>query len=171
MGTRCSTYFTDAKINPIGMTADPLNRVLDANVFRHWDGYPTQAGADIQRFLKLDARATEGTRVGDSSMLAARYVAFLAHEFNAGGRQGFDYASGERTKATGRRNPCDFLSVRIDKPVLGSAPDVEFEYLINGSGETFVREACYGYGTHAEQHGEWETLQVALDRDREAVNA
>ncbi len=170
MGTRCATYFTDDIGAP---PADDVeaNKLVEACIFRHWDGYLQGAGEDIQTFLKKDRAATEGTRVGDSSMLAARYVAFLAHHFNAGGKERTTYSVTDgivRKPATGRKNPCDFLSVRVMPPELGSAGDVEFDYWIDGAGTVYVRHASYGWGSHPSNHGEWMTFDAALEAELQA---
>lgn len=83
MGTACTTLFKD------GDEA--------IAIYRHWDGYPDVAGADLMSFLGLDQEATVGSRRADPNYLAARYVAYLASKF----------------RDDGSDNPCDFLSVGV----------------------------------------------------------
>ena len=66
-----------------------------ARVYRHWDGHPREAGADLLRFLDWESGLAD-SRANDPSMLAARYVVFLAGLFR-------DVDA----------DPLNFLSVRI----------------------------------------------------------
>jgi hypothetical protein len=99
----------------------------EAIVFRHTDGYPSETGKDLLAFF---ADAPEDTRFNDPTMLAARYVVWLANQF----------AHGD--------NPLDFLSVRVMQEDSG---DIAFRYHVycdyNSRGDTppkVVVEECYG---------------------------
>lgn len=52
-----------------------------ATVYRHWDGYPSVAGADIVGFFDAVEEQTADTRFSDPSYLAAKYVVYLAGKF------------------------------------------------------------------------------------------
>jgi hypothetical protein len=67
-------------------------------VYRHRDGNPDVAGADLMSFLGLDQEASNGSRRADPPYLAARYVAYLADKF----------------RQPGSDNPCDFISCGIN---------------------------------------------------------
>lgn len=70
MSTPCVTEFVDYDGSAV------------AAVYRHWDGYPEGAGADVSAFLRQVEEDTPGdTRFADPSYLAARYVVFLADMF------------------------------------------------------------------------------------------
>jgi len=84
-------------------------------VFRHTDGYPSEAGADILRFFTAIEEQSDGdTRFDDSSMLAARYVVFLAQMF------------------TSAELPLAFMSVRVMQQ---DSSDIEFRYHVYCEGE------------------------------------
>lgn len=67
-------------------------------VYRHNDGYPDVAGADLMSFLGLDQEASRGSRRADPPYLAARYVAYLANKF----------------RQPGSDNPCDYTGCGIN---------------------------------------------------------
>lgn len=57
-----------------------------AIVYRHTDGYPSGAGADIYSFFEqVEKECGHDTRFGDASYLAAKYVVWLAGELGDGG--------------------------------------------------------------------------------------
>ena len=98
MSTRCTTHFHDSG-----------DRKACAIIFRHTDGYPAGAGADIVEFFNaIEEQAGGDTRFGDASMLAARYVVFLGQMF-----------------ARDPAKPLDFLSVRV---LDEDTADTEFTY-------------------------------------------
>lgn len=112
MSTRCTTHFVHR-----------LGDKPTAIVYRHSDGYPSEAGADIERFLHEVAETVQDTRFGDPSYLAAKYVVFLAREFSV------DYAftGGGKWAKTAKASRLDFLSVGI----LSEDPfDIEYRYTI-----------------------------------------
>ncbi len=73
MGTRCITKFFERGV-PV------------CAVYRHWDGNPEIAMADLIRFLvELEIKVTDGpmsrTALDEPRLLAARYVVYLAELF------------------------------------------------------------------------------------------
>lgn len=66
-----------------------------ARVYRHWDGYPEEAGADLLAFVEA-CRELPDSRLYDPCYLSARFVVFLAAKF-----RGMD------------AHPLDFLGVGI----------------------------------------------------------
>lgn len=70
MSTRSTTHFC----HDDGSTV--------AIVYRHSDGYPGVAGADLFRFLNEVNDNVKDKRFSDPTYLAAKYVVWLAHEFN-----------------------------------------------------------------------------------------
>lgn len=124
MSTRCTTHFHDSG-----------DRKACAIIFRHTDGYPSAAGADILEFFDaIEAQAGGDTRFGDASMLAARYVVFLSQMF-----------AGDPAK------PLDFLSVRV---LDEDTADTEFTYHVYCEG---------GRPRVTVDGGKVVTLQEALD--------
>jgi hypothetical protein len=97
MSTRCTTHFKYGE-----RTA--------AVVFRHTDGYPSGAGVDLRKFL-VECKALEDSRLSDPSMLAARYVVYLADMF--------------REHGASRLN---FLSVRV---MMDDSGDAQYRYVID----------------------------------------
>jgi len=98
LSTRCTTHFHDSE----GSEAEAI-------IFRHTDGYPSGAGADILAFFDaIEEQAGGDTRFNDASMLAARYVVFLAQMF-----------------ARDPAAPLDFLSVRV---MMQDTADTEYVY-------------------------------------------
>jgi hypothetical protein len=89
----------------------------EAIVYRHWDGYPEVAGADVLRFFEQVRAQTQDTRFDDPSYLAARYVVFLADIFRDAGA----FSSGKML---------DFISVGI---VQDDPGDIEYRYIVNCS--------------------------------------
>jgi hypothetical protein len=85
--------------------------VTEAIIYRHSDGYPSVAGADIFRFFTEVQNQTTDTRFTDASYLAAKYVVWLAGEFRG-------------------NNPLDFLSVGVCAADPG---DIAFRYIIDCS--------------------------------------
>lgn len=108
MSTRSSTHFHDA------------DGTLAAIVFRHTDGYPSGAGKDLQRFI-AKCKALPDGRLNDATMLAARYVVFLAGEFD------------------GSPDNLGFLSVRV---MMEDSGDIEYRYHVycNGVPRVTVQE-------------------------------
>jgi hypothetical protein len=93
-----------------------------AIIYRHSDGYPEGAGTDILRFLEECAKLSD-PRFTDPSYLAAKYVVFLANEFNCG----YEFKGKDFVK-TPKGSRLDFLSVGV----MDSDPsDIEFRYVID----------------------------------------
>jgi hypothetical protein len=70
MSTRCSVHFTD----------EGSDRV-QANVYRHYDGDPETAQADLAQFFRDVQAQTPDTRFSDASYLAAKYVVWQAGQY------------------------------------------------------------------------------------------
>lgn len=92
------------------------NRVV-ANIYRHYDGFPSTAGVDIKNFLQQVAVEVNDTRFTDPSYLAAKYVVFLADLFHDGG-------------VNNNLSKFNFLSVGIVQDIPG---DVEYLYKVDCS--------------------------------------
>jgi hypothetical protein len=82
MATRCIVQFkaNEKDTNP-------------AQVYRHWDGYPDGAGADIVKFIEELKANIPDNRLSDASYLAARYVVWLADQFREEGAHRLDFLS------------------------------------------------------------------------------
>jgi len=89
----------------------------EAIVYRHSDGYPSAAGADILRFFNEVRAQTDDTRFYDSSYLAAKYVVFLAGMFAR------KFIDGKWEPSA----PLDFLNVGI---VHDDPGDIEYRYVV-----------------------------------------
>jgi len=74
MSTRCSIKFTDG-----------TREQVTALIFRHCDGYPEGehgVPATLKRFFDaIEAEVPDDTRFGDSTALAARFVAWQMREY------------------------------------------------------------------------------------------
>lgn len=107
MSTRSTTHFRDT-----------LDGETWAIVYRHHDGYPTGAGADLLKFVEQVKEQTSregasyyGTRFNDTSYLAAKYLMFLV---TTGYKFDKDY-------------PLDFGGVGIMNDDPG---DIEWRYIV-----------------------------------------
>lgn len=100
MGTASLTHFID------GDLGSPV-----ATIYRHWDGYPEEAGKDIYRFLAEVEAQTTDTRFSDPSYLAAKYVVFLAGIFAES--EATEWVGDERIVNRANVKPLKFLSVGI----------------------------------------------------------
>jgi len=103
MGTRSTAHFVDS-----------LDGEPEAIVYRHMDGYPAGAGADIELFLD-EAQKLSDSRFGDPSYLAAKYVVWLARTF----------------APMPESRPLDFLSVGV---ITHDPGDIAYRYTIVCSG-------------------------------------
>ena len=126
MSTRSTTHFRDT---PDGEST--------AIIYRHSDGYPSGAGADLLTFIEQVKEQCEGTSYGtrfnDSSYLAAKYVAFLTNDFAK--HSAYNYETGEQ----GEPKLLNFGSVGI----LNQDPmDIEYRYIVvcDGSPTIYVQE-------------------------------
>lgn len=126
MSTRSTTHFTDCAGNS------------KAIIYRHGDGYPSAAGADLLRFLD-EVGKLKDTRFDDPSYLAAKYVVFLADMFNV------DYCVKDGNGYKHNASKLDFLSVGI---VSEDPGDIDYRYVVRcASGRPIVK--CFevdGYG-------------------------
>jgi hypothetical protein len=110
VSTRCTTHFH----------SDYGRNEVEAIVFRHTDGYPKEAGADLLKFFDaIEAQAPHDTRFDDASMLAARYVVFLSRMFTR------TYTGGGEWENYGNERPLDFISVRV---LQEDTADTEYVY-------------------------------------------
>lgn len=96
-----------------------------AIVYRHGDGYPSGAGADIYKFIDRVSQLQD-KRFNDPSYLAAKYVVFLAEMF----AHTYPPPDFKQTPAADR---LDFMSVGI---VSEDPGDIEYRYVVacDGSG-------------------------------------
>lgn len=119
MSTKSTTHFI------YGNKKKPL-----AIVYRHSNGYPEGAGADIYKFLlDVKAQVPNDTRFDDPSYLAAKYVVWLARKFaydwvqrdpEKNNKSGFVSHADER--------PLDFRSVGV---MMSDPGDIEYRYIID----------------------------------------
>lgn len=70
MSTRCNIHFT-------------YNGSIEANVYKHCDGYPDAMVAVLEKFFADVEEQTSDTRFGDPSYLAAKYVVWQAGVYAA----------------------------------------------------------------------------------------
>lgn len=98
MSTRATVHFCNS------------NGTTQAIVYRHYDGYPSGLGEDLQRFLRDVKAQTSDTRFNDPSYLAAKFVVWQAGEY-----------------AEDKSKPLDFLSVGV---VLQNPGDIEYQYKV-----------------------------------------
>lgn len=68
MSTRCNIHFTDR-------TGE-----VEANIYRHGDGYPEGVLPDLEKFFAAVEAQTRDTRYNDPSYLAAKFVVWQAWE-------------------------------------------------------------------------------------------
>ena len=137
MSTRSSTHFT-------------MGEKRRAIVYRHADGYPSGAGADLLEFLRAVQRQTPDTRFGDPSYLAAKYVVFLAELFAV------DYArTADEFKSTPRTNRLDFISVGV---CLSDPADIEYRYVVDCAARLDPEEGLpFGRPSIRVEHGYGDT--------------
>ncbi|MCP4899766.1 MAG: hypothetical protein GY906_22600 [bacterium] len=109
MSTRCTTHFKHGK-------------TLAAIIYRHTDGYPNGAGADLLGFFDECAKLKD-SRLGDPTYLAAKYVVFLADQFN------WDWQyEGDKAKKVRPESRLDFLSVGV---MMADPGDEEYRYEVD----------------------------------------
>lgn len=123
-----------------------------AMIYRHWDGYPSETGVDLVKFLDT-CRALPDGRLSDPAYLAAKYVVWLADQF----RREYDRKTDTHVLPEGK-HLLDFLSVGI---VSGKPEDWGADYLYkvvcNGSG----RIECYQREGYPD--GVWKTVPLQPD--------
>ncbi|MFA5626107.1 MAG: hypothetical protein WC965_01220 [Thiohalomonadaceae bacterium] len=87
------------------MSTNAVTRFSDENgktvaaVYTHWDGYPSNMLPLFERFFDTVESQTRDTRFDDAVYLSAKFLVFMAGEFN--------------NSKTPKDNPLDFLSVGI----------------------------------------------------------
>lgn len=128
-----------------------------AIVYRHHDGYPEGAGADLLKFIedvkeqcdpKREGASFYGTRFNDASYLAAKYLVYLV---NNGYQYDKDY-------------PLDFGGIGI----LDQDPgDIEYRYIVIADGEptTYVQKIGWN-----EDDGPLEFIEDAINASQLANN-
>ena len=114
MSTRSTTHFVER------------DRVA-AIVYRHSDGYPEAAGADLLDFFAQVKEQTQDTRFYDPTYLAAKYVVFLAGMFALSATYGPD-ADGKWAEHPENVKPLNFISVGV---MLEDPGNIEFRYLVH----------------------------------------
>jgi hypothetical protein len=128
MSTRSTTHFC-------------YGESTEAIVYRHSDGYPEGAGKDLIRFLETCRDTLKDTRLNDPTFLAAKYVVFLAREFN--------YSFNENRERVPNDNPFDFLSVGV---CMQDPGDIEYRYLVDcsniGPDTKLPRVVCQDVSQH-----------------------
>ena len=152
MSTRSTTHF----INSSHEYGGPVI------VYRHSDGYPSGAGADIQEFFKAVEAQTTDTRFNEASYLAAKYVVYLAGSFAE--MAATDWTTGK----IGTVKPLNFLSVGV----MDADPmDIEYRYTVdtgkmdsNGLPTVTVQECFWG----EKPDGEHVPLAIAISIDQQA---
>ncbi|MHC4434965.1 MAG: hypothetical protein ACYTBS_24265 [Planctomycetota bacterium] len=97
-----------------------------ACVFRHWDGHPETTGVHLLEFFEAIKAQTGGdTRFDDPTMLASRYVVWLARFF---AKDMADPDNGDYSYVNhADKRPLDFLSVRV---MTEEAGDIQFRYRV-----------------------------------------
>lgn len=157
MSTRSTTHFINSQWND-----NP-----QAIIYRHSDGYPTGAGADILRFFDEVEAQTSDTRHTDASYLAAKYVVFLSGIFAEHQARTYDFES-----ATWKQNevkPLHFLSVGVVNQDPG---DIEYRYTvdcgkIDDTGRPTVTVQTVGWAD--EPDGEPEPVEDAINAERNSM--
>ena len=119
MSTRCSIHFTY-----------PDSTQVQANVYRHSDGYPDGVLPDLEQFFADVEAQTEDTRFGDPTDLAAKFVVWQAGQMA-------ELAAKDRYPTPGEVKPLDFLSVGVQ---ITDPGDIEYVYTVEcgGSGRPKV---------------------------------
>lgn len=119
MSTRCSIHFTY-----------PDSTEVQANVYRHSDGYPDGVLPDLEQFFADVEAQTKDTRFSDPTYLAAKFVVWQAGKMaEIGARYRFEGGNDVR--------PLDFLSVGVQ---ITDPGDIEYVYTVEcgGSGRPKV---------------------------------
>jgi hypothetical protein len=114
MSTRCNIHFADA------------NGRVEANIYRHSDGYPEGVLPDLEEFFTAVEAQTSDTRYSDPSYLAAKFVVWQAGEYAK--LAAYNFMTGEQ----GEVKPLDFLSVGIMNTDAG---DGEYVYTLTCKGD------------------------------------
>ena len=96
MSTRCNVHFTD-------------NGDVEANVYKHCDGYPDAMLPTLEKFFADVEAQTRDTRFSDPSYLAAKYIVWQAGTY------------------ANDRAPLDFIGVGI---AAGDAGDGAYVYTV-----------------------------------------
>ena len=99
---------------------------LQANVYRHSDGYPAGLGRDLETFLDDVAANVQDTRFDDAEYLAAKFLVWQAQRY---ARKLIHAGGGEWTYEPA--HPLDFLGV---SPCIEDHGDIEYRYRVRCTG-------------------------------------
>ena len=97
---------------------------IESIIFRHTDGYPEGNGTDILRFLK-ECSTLKDTRFFDASILASRYVCWLAKRVFTGSTLYFD----TETETLREGHWVDFTKRGPNDPPLLPGPDLDHHFM------------------------------------------
>ena len=125
-----------------------------AIIYRHSDGYPDGAGVDLRKFL-AECATLPDPRFTDPAYLAAKYVVWLANEFN----WTYDFSA----KGMVKQRPTsrlEFLSVGIMDQDPG---DIEYRYIVNCSKMVDGLPELKCFNTYSGAEEEIPDIPVATD--------
>lgn len=120
-------------------------------VYRHWDGYVAEAGADLLDFIELErsGELKSGCRIGDKDYLAARFVAYLADKYRVEGG-----------------GPSDFLSVGVYAKGAYSDYGEEYRYRVTDDGSVRYQARSWGHRPGEVVWSDWQPLtREVVDRE------
>jgi hypothetical protein len=123
MSTRATIHFYD-----LG------EKKPESIIYRHTDGYPKETGVDLYKFFQRLSKLND-PRFHDASMLAARYVVYLAEQFATD----FKKKKGKWILVP-KKEKLDFLSVRV-LPM--DTSDTAFRYVVRCGGGGFPTVKCF----------------------------
>ena len=107
------------------------NNKPTAVIYRHWDNYLQGGGQDLQDFVEHLAKAKFDSRFGDVSYFSAKFVVFLANQFNETDRY-------EETK--GDFDSLNFLSVGIVPNGVDCGEEYIYHIVCNGQGKIIGKD-------------------------------
>ena len=102
-------------------------------MYRHSDGFPETAGVDVLKFLQKIDKNILDKRFDDPNYLAARFVVFLAQQFN----KHYDFNTRKSVK---NKSPLDFISVGV---VMEDPSDIEYRYEVNCDNNLIPEVKCF----------------------------
>jgi hypothetical protein len=118
MSTRCTINFGTGKR-------------IESKVYSHCDGSPDSVGQTLRKFFAAVRADTADVRFDDASMLAARFVVFLANQTACLQQAAAAWKPGTPLAVPARADRMlDFLSVRI---LMENPGDIEFEYFVDSA--------------------------------------
>lgn len=125
----------------------------EAIVYRHHDGYPKETGVDITRFIKR-LEKLDDTRFSDPTILAARYVVYLAEQFAT------DFKGKKSMRLVRRKERLDFLSVRV---LIEDPWDIEYRYVVRCFPKRKPSVSCYAV-RYDDNTATWVEKKVSIPR-------